>query len=146
VATEQGVVLKVGADTAWVKASKSTACEGCASKGSCTAMGEDMEVEALNIVGAKQGDRIVLTFETSPLLKASFFLYVFPILCMVAGAITGMHIAPKLDLDPSGSSAVSGFLFFFIAAFIVKIKGNQMSAKAKYRPKITRIIHPRLNR
>ncbi len=139
-ATEQGIVIKVGQDTAWVKATKSSACEGCASKGSCTAMGDEMEVEALNIAGAKTGDRIVLTFDTAPLLKATFFLYVFPILCMIAGAAAGLQLAPRLGLNPSGCSAVTGFLFFFIAAFIVKIKGNKMSKEEEYRPKITRIL------
>ena len=36
-----------------------------------------MEVEVTNTVGAKIGDRIVLYFETSSLLKAAFLLYIF---------------------------------------------------------------------
>ena len=45
-----------------------------------------MEVDAVNSVGAQVGDRIMLYFETGSLLKATFLLYIFPILCMLLGA------------------------------------------------------------
>jgi len=81
-ATEEGIVTKVNSTTAWVTTIKSSACESCAAKSSCStlASGEEMKVEAINISGATVGDRVVIYFETSSLLKLSFFLYIFPIL------------------------------------------------------------------
>jgi sigma-E factor negative regulatory protein RseC len=99
-----------------------------------------MEVEALNVAGARVGDRIALTFDTAPLLKATFFIYVFPILGMIAGAVIGLQIGEALGLNPSGCSAVGAFLFLFAAISLVKIKGNKMAEDHAYRPKITRII------
>jgi len=139
-ATEHGIVIKLGTDTAWVRATKSSACEGCASKDSCTAVGEDMEVEALNVAGAGVGDRIVLSFATSPLLKATFLIYVVPILCMIIGAVIGLQLAPAVGMDPSAGSAVSGFLFFFVSVIFIKFRANKMAEKEEYRPKITRIL------
>lgn len=139
-ATEQGIVIRAGADTAWVKTTQSSACEGCASKGSCHAQGDEREVEALNPAGARVGDRIVLTIDTSPFLKATFLLYVFPIICMIAGAAMGLRMAPDMGLDPSVGSAVAGFLFFFASIFFVKYKGNQLAERDDYKPRITRII------
>ena len=140
-ATEKGVVTKLGFHTAWVKTTQSAVCTSCASKGSCTAMGNNnMEVEAINTAGAQVGDRIILSIETSSLLKASFLLYVFPILCMIIGAIIGHGTAPLFHFDASTFSAVIGFLFFSLAVMFVKLKGNKLAEKDRYKPRITRIL------
>ncbi|MBU0987433.1 MAG: SoxR reducing system RseC family protein [Proteobacteria bacterium] len=141
-ATEEGIVIKLESDTAWVKTKKSKACEGCSSRGACSVMGggDDMEVQAINAVGGKVGDRVVLSFDTAPLLKATFLIYVFPILCMLAGALIGMNLAPRFNIDPSIFSAIGGFCFFGLAMLFVKSKGNRMSQQDQYRPKVVRIL------
>jgi sigma-E factor negative regulatory protein RseC len=141
-ATEQGIVTKTDSSGAWVKTVKSSACEGCSARGSCHSLGSsnDMEVKAINEVGAKVGDRIVLSLETSSLLKASFLLYVFPILLLIIGALIGQEIAPYIDFNPSGFSAIMGFSFFFAAVLIIKAKANKMAKKNEYRPKVIKII------
>ncbi|MBU0769650.1 MAG: SoxR reducing system RseC family protein, partial [Proteobacteria bacterium] len=57
-ATEEGVVVRIDADTAWVKTKKSKSCEGCSSRGACSVMGggDEMEVQVVNAVGGKIGD------------------------------------------------------------------------------------------
>ena len=99
-----------------------------------------MEVEAINDAGAKVGDRIVLSFETTSLLKACFLIYVLPILIMIAGAAIGFNTAPLLNFNPSGLSAVFGFSALILAFWFVKSRGNRMAQNAKYRPKIIRIL------
>jgi len=98
-------------------------------------------VEAINEAGAQVGDRIIISIETASLLKASFLLYVFPILLMVAGAIIGQMSGPLFNIDPSAFSAVVGFLFFFISFWFVKSRGNRMARKNEYKPKIIRILN-----
>ena len=141
-ATEEGVILKIDSSTAWVKTQKTKACEGCSSRGACSVMGggEDMEVQAINAAAGKIGDRVVLSFDTSSLLKATFLLYVFPIICMLVGAFAGTQLAPKVNLDTSIVSAVGGFLFFGLSFLFVKSTGNRMAQKDAYRPKIIRIL------
>jgi sigma-E factor negative regulatory protein RseC len=142
-ATEQGIVIKIDSRTAWVKTFKSGNCAGCSARGSCNTMGGDneMEVKAINEAGAKLGDRIVLSFKTSSLLKASFLLYVFPILLLIVGAAIGQEIAPKFDFNPSGFSAIMGFTFFFVALLIIKTTANKLAKKNDYRPKIIKILN-----
>ena len=101
--------------------------------------GNDMEVEAINAANADVGDHVVISFDTSSLLKATFLLYVFPILCLLAGALIGQELAPRFQMDPSGASAGFGFLLFFISVFIVRLTGNRMSRQHAYQPKIIRI-------
>ena len=141
-ATEQGIVIKTNSGAAWVKTVKSGNCAGCSARGSCHTMGGDdqMEVKAINEVGAKVGDRIILSFKTSSLLKASFLLYVFPILLLIVGAAIGQAMAPRFDFNPSGLSAIMGFSFFFAALLIIKTTADKLAKKTEYRPKVIKII------
>jgi sigma-E factor negative regulatory protein RseC len=104
--------------------------------------GEEMEVEVINSAGAAIGDQVVISFETSSLLKATFLLYVFPILCMFAGALVGQEIAFQLHLNASVSAAVFGFLFFLVSIVFIRVKANKMGRQEQYRPRIIRIKKP----
>jgi sigma-E factor negative regulatory protein RseC len=141
-ATEQGIVLRIDADAAWVKTVRTSACEGCTAKETChtTEDGQDMEVKAINSAGASVGDRIVLSFETASLLKATFLLYIFPIILLIAGAALGQALAPFIEFSPSAVSILLGFAFFFTALFIIKTRANKMAKKNAYQPKITKIL------
>ncbi len=99
-----------------------------------------MEVTAINTAGAEAGDRILLSINTGSLLKATFLLYVFPILCMIAGAVVGQEIALSKGWDPSGLSAVVAFASFGVAFVVIKIRGAAMSKKSEYKPEIIRIL------
>jgi len=141
VATEEGIVITAGPDMARVKTKKSEACAACASRKSCNVLGgsNDMEVDAHNLAGARVGDRVVIRFETASLLKATFLLYIFPILCLFAGAVVGQTIGDRTGLNPSACSAAVGFLFFGGAVLFVRSKGNALARKKDYQPAIIRI-------
>ena len=143
-ATEQGIVIRTDSKTAWVKTQKTKACEGCSSRGACSVMGggEEMEVEALNAAGGKVGDHVVLSFETASLLKATFLVYVIPIIGLLIGALIGQKLASIFAFNESMLAAISGLLFCGLAIFFVRIKGNRMAQQEEYRPKITRILKP----
>ena len=141
-ATEKGIVTKIDSTTAWVKTTKTNACKACAARGSCNVMGggKEMEVEAINYAKAKVGETVVISFETSPLLKATFMLYVLPVLFLMAGAFIGSKMAPFFNFDASLLSVITGFLFFGIIVMFVKSKGNKMGKKDEYRPKVIKIL------
>ena len=140
-ATEHATVTVVSEEGTWVEATPSAACEGCASRGSCHAVGEDKNsVLVINPLEARVGDTVVITFETGSMLKALFLLYMVPILALLAGACAGNWlIAPAWGKDPSVVSAVSGFICFFGAIWIVKKTAGRMEKREAYQPKITRI-------
>ena len=100
-----------------------------------------MLVEAENPAHAKTGDRVVISFDTGSLLKATFLVYIFPILCMLVGAGIGQAMGPSLDVNPSVSAAILGFSALFLAIGFMKKKGNQLAGKDEYKPKIIRVIH-----
>lgn len=144
-ATEEGIVFKLGAPgsgTAWVKTSRTSACKSCSSRHACQSgsAGEDMEVEAINSADAKVGDRIVLNIKTTTLLKATFLLYIFPVLAMIAGAFIGQAVGIRRGGgDPSGMSALFAFLFFGLAFLVIRVTGRRMSNNTDYTPEIIKV-------
>ena len=122
--TEEGVVIRIDTKNAWIKTVKTGACESCSSRGACQTLGggQEMEVEAINSADAQIGDRVVIGFETGPLLKVSFLIYIFPILALITGAVIGQTCAPYLSLDPSAASMVSGFFLVFLSVLFIRRK------------------------
>lgn len=139
-AVEQGIVTEVAPGTAWVMTSRSASCEGCASKGSCMSKGTDMIVETLNTANAKVGDRVVVSIRTGAFLKATFLIYMFPVICLLAGAMIGHVIAGRLGVTTPGLSALAGMGSFAVAMIVVKRNAGRMAADNTYHPKIVRII------
>lgn len=99
-----------------------------------------MEVEAVNVAGAKVGDQILLRIGSGAVLKVSFLLYVFPILLMLAGAVVGQVLAPSFDINPSGLSATVGMSFFLFSFFLIRRTGDRLARQKSYRPRVIRII------
>ena len=140
-ATEEGIVTAVSTGTAWVKTTRSSACKGCSARHSCSPQNNQATlVEVVNPVHAKVGDRILINIESASLLKASFLIYVFPILCMLAGAGLGQGVGIVLSLNPSWTSPILAALFFVGAILYMKSKGNRLAQIDAYKPKIVRII------
>lgn len=144
-AIEQGIVIKLGSHgekTAWVKTTRSSACESCSSRDSCNAGidGKDQEVEAINMADARVGDRIQLSIKTSSILKAMFLLYLFPILCMLGGGMFGNWMAERLTANPSVVAAVSALICFGASLVVVRAGGQRLGGKEAYQPKIIRIL------
>ncbi len=146
-AIEQGIIIRMGAPrrgpaTAWVRTVRTSACASCASRDHCHEADskQEQEVEAINTAGARVGDRIQLSIRTSTMLKAIFLLYLFPILCMLAGGIAGDAMASRWDANPSVLSVAGAFICLGAALIIVRIRGQRMGGSDEYRPKIIRII------
>ncbi len=142
-ATERGIVTRVTPTAAWVKTVRSEACAHCEAKGYCADAGdgEEVEVETLNPLGAAIGDRVVLTFETGSFLKASFLIYLLPILLMIVGGFTGQRLASLAGLSESAAAALGAFFFLAASLAFVRTRANRLARFDAYRPKITRILH-----
>ncbi len=143
-ATAEGIVTKVYSSTAWVKCTKCAACESCSAKGFCDTGGgtsnDDVEIEAINAAKAKVNDKVVINFETSSLLKATFLVYMIPVLFLIIGVVIGEKLAPILNYDQTILSIIVGFLFLFTSFFFVKTKGNELSRKDAYKPTIIKLL------
>lgn len=139
--TEEGLVTNANETTAWIKTQRSSACEHCVSRDTCKTLGggNEVEVEALNAAGARAGDEVVVEFSTASLLKGTFLIYMFPILCLLLGAGIGVKISAATGLDRSLISALTGFGALVLAFVFVRFQGNRLALKNTYRPRIIRI-------
>ena len=99
-----------------------------------------MEVEAVNSVGAKEGDQIVMHFKSTSLFKVSFLLYIFPILLLILGAVIGQKIATLMGSDSSVASILLGFGGFLLSVWYIRVKGRHLAQDDRYRPRIIRIL------
>lgn len=144
VAIEEGVVIRTIGNRAWIKTRRSAACEHCHSKDSCKTLGgsNDMQVEAVNPVGAKEGDQVVLSFSTASLLKGTFLIYMVPVLCLLIGAGIGVKLSQIYGYDRSAASALVGFGALFASFFFIRAKGNRLADTEAYQPRIIRIKRP----
>ena len=141
-ATEQGLVIRVDSTGTWVKTGKSEACESCSSKGACHTLGggKEVEVPVLNPIGAGIGDRIVLKMDSSRLLKATFLVYMFPILMLILGAGAGEWVARSAGIDSPALPALLGFGFLAAGLLIMRVLANRLARKDAYRPRIVKIL------
>ena len=141
--TENGIVTQTNRSTAWIKTMRSGACEACSSKDSCgTNDVKEMIVTVKNTLGVEKGDQVVIGLETKPMLFLTFFLYVFPILLLIIGAIIGDSIAPTLEMNKSFCSMILGFIFFGAAFLIIRIKQSGLTQKDEFKPFLVRKKRP----
>lgn len=141
-ASEEGVVVRVDGDDAWVKTVRGDACESCSSKAACHTMGggKEMQVPALNPIGARVGDRVLLKMDTLPFLKGTFLVYMVPILLLVVGAAIGEWVSLVSNLQPPLPSVLFAFGGLAAGLLFMKIVANRLAQKADYRPRIARVI------
>ena len=130
--TEDGIVTHATPEKAWIKTTRSAACESCSSKDSCGGShhpSEEMTIVVPNTLNVLEGDRVIVGIESGPMLVLSFFLYVFPIIMLIIGALIGDAIAPVLEMNKSALSMGVGFLLFAVAFLIIRKKQAGMSKK-----------------
>ncbi|MBI5578846.1 MAG: SoxR reducing system RseC family protein [Deltaproteobacteria bacterium] len=141
-ATEQGLVIRIDSIGTWVKTGQSETCESCSSKGACHTLGggKEVEVQVLNPIGAGIGDRIVLKMDSSRLLKATFLVYMFPILMLILGAGAGEWIARSAGLGSPASPILLGFGGLAAGLLIMRVLANRLAQKDEYRPRIVKIL------
>lgn len=138
-----GQVLSVSHSLARVKIKRSNTCSTCSCAGICSPFGKDwMIIEALNPPGAKQGQEVVVTYKMEDQLKASFILYIIPLISLVAGAAAGLWLDPLNNQDLS--SVLGGFGLLLVCYIAIRAYSrNKYRRKQSFQPVIQEIIPDR---
>ncbi len=140
---EEGTVLKIEGEVAFLRAERSGACDSCTTREACESTGgSEMRVEATNTIGAKVGDRVAFTVSPSELLKAGVVLYLVPLLGFMGGVVMGQVIAAKFlpGTDADLLSAVLGFVLLLFTYGVIKVVSARADTSGIKRPRVTRII------
>ncbi len=138
--TEHGIVTGATADVAQIKTNRAAACEGCTAKDSCGTIhqGKEITLEVPNTLGVETGDSVLIGMQTKSALLLTFLIYIVPVLCLVAGALTGDALGPFFRINASFLAMVLGFSFFGIAFFILHKKSAAMNQKKGFKPVLIR--------
>ncbi|HEX9859926.1 MAG TPA: SoxR reducing system RseC family protein [Nitrospirota bacterium] len=141
---EQGVVIELKGSTALVRMAETGGCEGCSSAGACKAGSESHVLEAVNKAGASMGQLVVVEFPGGAFLKASFIVYIIPVIMLFAGAILGGLFGPGLYSGISMDSwqAVGGVIFLALSLVMLRIYDSVVKKTGTQTPVITRVAGP----
>jgi sigma-E factor negative regulatory protein RseC len=131
---------------ALVRATSGNSCESCKARGACHALGGGTErrVTALNRVGAAPGDQVLMTIGTGSFLKASFIVYLFPVLALVVGSLLGEKYSDRIwpARNPETVAVVMGLLSLVVSFLLIRLFSRRAGQSEKYYPVIERVISP----
>ena len=109
-----GIVTETRGDRAKVKVQRHHACQGC---GACGAFAgsdtkKELEIEALNPIGARRGELVKLEAQLKDMLLAAFVLYIIPLVFFFFGLIIGLnwHIFSFISATPEINGILTGLL------------------------------------
>jgi sigma-E factor negative regulatory protein RseC len=131
----EGVVVKLGADGAYVETSRASSCGTCSSQQSCgtTSLSQllgskSRPFRVLNPIGAAVGERVVIGLEESALLRSTLLSYVLPLALLMAGALLGSQVAPAgaaKDLYSVSGAGIGLVLGFAALKWVAARTGGQ---------------------
>lgn len=136
---EQGtVVKKLGNGRIQVVVKRSDACNTCPSKGACMMLtdSKEMLVEAHNRADADVGQRVVLSQVSTVILKASFTVYILPIVGLIVGVLVAKEVSGLLGINPELLMPLLGIAGAGLVYYIISRKTFSHS----YLPTATRIV------
>lgn len=140
---EVGIVIGLRGDKAIVAVQKQSACDSCAAGGSCKA-GEagGAELEAINKVDARVGDRVKIAFTAYTYLKGSMIFYGIPAIALVAGAVLGKDYLSRYvtGIDADSLSGIAGMTLFVLSFIIVRLIMKQFEKKKETIPVVVEVL------
>jgi sigma-E factor negative regulatory protein RseC len=109
----------------------------------CRPFGETFSrLEAANLIGAAQGQRVIVAIEPTRLVKNSLLLYGIPVAALIVGAISGSYIG-RVWIEGNGADigAIIGAGLFLVLAFVVTHALDRTAARnVESLPKIVEIV------
>ena len=142
---EEGVVVSVRGNMARVRTQRSATCESCGGISFCELESQGRaEVEALNPVNARVGDRVRIAIRPQVFLRGSMLLYGVPLMALLVGAILGKLLAQIwLPGDDPDLWALGFALLSLAGAYgFMRRYNERLRRDAAYRPVVTEILSP----
>ncbi len=138
---EIGVIKSIEGLIAKVNVPIKSACEGCTA-GTCKRGEQSMEIDALNPVEARIGQKVKVVIRPYTYLKGSTIVYGIPALALIIGAVIGKEVLSHYfkKLDPDIVSAIFGFGAFAISFLSIKLWSSRVDKNVDLKPVIEEII------
>ncbi len=145
---ETARVVAVEEGAAWVETQRQGSCGHCAARGACgtsvlaQVVGRrTARIRALNPVGARPGEQVLIGIREGALLRGSFMLYGLPLLGLIGGGVLGDWVGRHLALgDSELLSLVLAAAGFGVGMALVRRFGRRIRSDARYQPVILKRI------
>jgi len=140
---EIGVVKEINGVSAIVAVVKKTACDHCSDgAGACHSKGDEMLIDALNVVKAEIGQRVRVTAKPLTYIQGTLLIYGFPAISLIIGALLGKKYLSLIITNPDLDvlSAIGGFSALIISLIITKIISSRLGKNVEYKPIIDEIM------
>jgi sigma-E factor negative regulatory protein RseC len=139
--TEQGVIEKTDARSAWVRVERSSACASCPSRSECNVeTGRGLVVQVDNTAGCRAGDRVRLGMASGSFLRSTFMAYILPVVALVAGAFLGREFVSLEGVSEDAASVITGFGAMALYFIILRRVDRKKSRNLQSSPCITAIL------
>lgn len=142
---EEGKVKIIDEKYAFVAAKEGYACLTCPLIGACKALGVEgeMVIKAINYVGAKVGDKVIVAVGSNMFFKAAALIYLLPVVAFIIGAVIGGSVAPHLDLNVSAEavSVIFGLVYLIASLFIVKLFIRKIVESDTDRARVIKVLN-----
>jgi len=141
----RGLVIKIKEDgIAQVVTDRKNACGGCGSTHSCNSClsNSKMTAEALNSIGAKEGDLVEISLNSGVVLKSAAAMYLIPVAGLMAGALAGVGVSSILAVDETISAIIFSIIGLCLGFMTTALISRRMSVRNRLTPVITQIIKP----
>ncbi|MBB6214828.1 sigma-E factor negative regulatory protein RseC [Anaerosolibacter carboniphilus] len=135
------VIETISGNKAKIHMKKHSACGDC---GACQHGKENMELNivAINEIGAKPGDFVEVNMETQNVMGAAFIIYVIPLLALLLGIGLGSYVLNSIGIQGNREvyAAGIGFLLTIIAYLTIKRFEGTFNKDKKYVPVVTKVL------
>jgi len=147
---EQARVISTELGHAWVETQRRSTCGTCAANKGCGTSviakvvgNRRSRVRAIDPLGVRLGDEVVVGIEESALVRGSLAVYTVPLLAMLVTAVLARWLWPAAG-EPlvvlAGLGGLAGGLLW------LRLFAHRVSADRRYQPVILRrlhVLHPR---
>jgi sigma-E factor negative regulatory protein RseC len=141
---EEGLVIAVNdPGRARIRMIRSAMCDGCGAKSICHPMdgAGEMIVEAEDPLGVSVGQRVRLTLPAATVLKASFAVYILPLVAMIFfGAVAGRVLEGWFSPRGVQLATAIAALLGLAASYVALRRYMKRKPDAEYRPVVTAIL------
>ncbi len=142
---EQGRVVEVQAGFVWVETQRRSTCGACNLNGGCgtsvlsRVMGQRRtRVRALDSLGARVGEEVVIGIEDTMLLRGSLAVYAVPLVGLLAGAMLGAALAPRLGFAAESGSILLGLAGLGAGILWLTYYARRTRLDRRYQPVVLR--------
>ncbi len=135
-AIETGTVKIVEEERVLVEVEAGSGCGSCHAKGSCM-MGSNGRSRKLWIkknLDVHPGERVNFGIEEKGVVMASFLLYLFPVVMLIAGMMIGGFYSDFMGMKEETASIFAGIAGIALAFVIIRLVSPVLRKKRSFEP------------